>query len=89
MKDTKITGAEFLTLDQLIEDLKALRTAGAPGDTPIVYPTTDNNMQPGFMQRARYVVHGTVARVDMNKGFAVCKAGQRGGGAPVIVLSDS
>lgn len=84
-KATKAAPVAFLDLDQTIEALTRLRASGVAGTTPVTYPTTDNNLSPGFMQRVESIAVSTVAKADFERGYGICKAGTRGG-VPVVAI---
>lgn len=63
----------FLTLDQTIEMLLALKAAGVPGETAVARPAADNNGRSGFMHRIEHVGRVSVAKAEFEKDWGLCR----------------
>ena len=63
----------FLTLDQTIENLLALKAAGVPGNSAVARPGVDSNGRSGFMRRIEHVGQTVVAKAEFEKGWGVCR----------------
>ena len=64
---------QFLTLDPLMVKLQQLKDSGVPGDIAVAVPSIDNNGRGGWMQRIEGAGRVSVAKADMEKGYALCK----------------
>lgn len=74
-----------VTIDDLIAQLQAQKSAGVPGDTTVALAGRDNNGRAGF---ANFEVNprlGAVAKSEYEKGWTLAKFVSRGG-VPVVVL---
>lgn len=64
---------EYLSIDDVINNLNHLKECGMPGDTPVVFPSRDNNMRGGVVERASALARVPVGKSDMDKGYNICK----------------
>jgi hypothetical protein len=58
----------YLTLDQLIEHLIAVRNSGVSGDTPVVRPS-----RTGFMRRVEGTATAPIAELHIEESRSLCK----------------
>lgn len=61
------------TIDSLIALLEQQKAEGVPGDTAVVVEARDNNGKYGFAQRVTTVRPVSVAKVEFEKGWELCK----------------
>lgn len=75
----------YLTLDQLIVALQALKDTGVPGDSPVYLPSRDNNGKGGYLQRIEGVGLCAAAKPEVVKGLGLVKTvAARGVRVPLI-----
>lgn len=75
----------YLTLDQMIAKLQQLKDAGVPGDIAVAIPALDNSGRGGMMQRIEGAGRVSVAKADMDKGYALCKTVANRGVEVVVI----
>ncbi|CAN0620865.1 protein of unknown function [Burkholderia multivorans] len=68
----------YLTLDQTIEQLVAMKAAGAPGKAAAALPVRDRNGRSCYVQRIEGIERATVAADEFEKGWGICKMPSRG-----------
>jgi hypothetical protein len=64
---------EYVTLDDLILKLQQCKDSGVPGSIAVGIPSFDNNGRGGVIKRIESVCQASVAKVDMDKGYSICK----------------
>ena len=63
----------YLTLDQTIEVLVAMKAAGIPGDAAVAMPVRGRNGYSGYVQRIEGIGRAAVAADEIEKGWGMCE----------------